>query len=386
MAKYLKGQELGKTIFVNFLVLSVAVILVLLAAIGLFFPKKNPIVGLDKLNETYDERKYGPRDKDIFNISKERLQVEDKGKGLYQRFQKQMLMAKDPNLGHANRPNSSVKDEMIKDGKFIYKAQYNIDDKGRRKTKKHIEKQSFVALFGGEFVFGKGLNDDQTLSSMIEKYSTKHNAYNYGLIGAGTNHMLAMVKSKDFKGEIQQSEGVWVYVYDDNHLRRTIGANEYLDEYPDAPWYVLDGDEVLRIGSMKGRNALIKWAYDFANRFDLKVPPFVSVEHVKLTCELVEDSKEKFLKNFPNSKYVVLFHPLGEKNLPSKDYNYRGGLKDCLKSKTIEYLEYNKLYTDTPLGKKDELFIDYTEYPSMKGNEELAKKIVEALEGNAPKE
>lgn len=377
----LQAQEYAKTAFVNFLVLAVAVIIMLTAAIGLLFPKKNPIVALDKLNDAYDERKYGPRDKDIFNISKERMQVENKGSGMYQRFQKQMLMARDPDLGHANRPNSSVKDELVKDGKFIYKAEYKIDEKGRRKTERQVEKQGFVALFGGEFVFGKGLNDNETLSSMIEKFSKRFNAYNYGLIGAGTNHMLAMTNKKKFGSEISQSQGIWVYVYDDDHLRRTIGANEYLDEYPDAPWYVMDGDEVLRVGSMRSRNKLIQWAYEFANRFELKVPPFISKEHVKLTCELVEDSKDLFVKNYPNTKYVVLFHPLGKKNLPSKDYDYRGGLMNCLTQKNIEYIEYERMYEETPLGKKDELFIDYTDFPSAKGNQELARRIVDTLEG-----
>lgn len=378
----LQAQEYAKTAFVNFLVLAVAVVIMLTAAIGLLFPKKNPIVALDKLNDAYDERKYGPRDKDIFNISKERMQVENKGSGMYQRFQKQMLMVRDSDVGHANRLSSSVKDELVKDGKFIYKAEYNIDEKGRRKTAKQVEKQGFVALFGGEFVFGKGLNDNQTLSSMIEKFSKRFNAYNYGLIGAGTNHILAMSNKKKFGSEISQSQGIWVYVYDDDHLRRTIGANEYLDEYPDAPWYVMDGDEVLRVGSMRSRNKLIKWAYEFANRFELKVPPFISKEHVKLTCELVEDSKDRFVKNYPNTKYVVLFHPLGKKNLPSKDYDYRGGLMECLAKKNIEYIEYERMYEDTPLGKKDELFIDFTDFPSAKGNEELARRIVETLEGD----
>lgn len=378
----LQAQEYAKTAFVNFLVLAVAVVIMLTAVIGLLFPKKNPIVALDKLNDAYDERKYGPRDKDIFNISKERMQVENKGSGMYQRFQKQMLMVRDSDVGHANRLSSSVKDELVKDGKFIYKAEYNIDEKGRRKTAKQVEKQGFVALFGGEFVFGKGLNDNQTLSSMIEKFSKRFNAYNYGLIGAGTNHILAMSNKKKFGSEISQSQGIWVYVYDDDHLRRTIGANEYLDEYPDAPWYVMDGDEVLRVGSMRSRNKLIKWAYEFANRFELKVPPFISKEHVKLTCELVEDSKDRFVKNYPNTKYVVLFHPLGKKNLPSKDYDYRGGLMECLAKKNIEYIEYERMYEDTPLGKKDELFIDFTDFPSAKGNEELARRIVETLEGD----
>lgn len=377
----LQAQEYAKAAFVNFLVLGIAVLIMLTAAIGLLFPKKNPIVALDKLNEAYDERKYGPRDKDIFNISNERMEVEKMGEGMYQRFQKQMLMARDPELGHTNRPNSSVKDEMVRDGKLIYKAEYNIDDKGRRKTERISEKEGFVALFGGEFVFGKGLNDNQTLSSMIEKFSKRFNAYNYGLIGAGTNHMLAMTNKRDFKGEVSSSKGIWVYVYDDDHLRRTIGANEYLDEYPEAPWYVLDGDEVLRVGSMRSRNKLIQWAYEFANRFELKVPPFISQEHIKLTCELVEDSKIRFIKDYPNTKYVVLFHPLGKKNLPSNDYDYREGLMKCLKDKKIEYIEYERMYEETPLGKKDELFIDYTDFPSAKSNEELAKRIVETLEG-----
>jgi hypothetical protein len=55
---------------------------------------------------------------------------------------------------------------------------------------------------------------------------------------------------------------------------------------------------------------------------------------------------------------------------------------ECLAKKNIEYIEYERMYEDTPLGKKDELFIDFTDFPSAKGNEELARMIVETLEGD----
>ncbi len=68
---------------------------------------------------------------------------------------------------------------------------FRIDSVDVKNTK------SPVILFGCSFTFGAGLNDNETFSYKLSKY-TGRNVYNRGLSGYGVQHMLYMLNDSDY--------------------------------------------------------------------------------------------------------------------------------------------------------------------------------------------
>lgn len=88
-----------------------------------------------------------------------------------------------------------------------------------------------VLLYGCSFVWGAGLNDDETFSYHI-KNITKRPVYNRGLLGFGIQHMLYMLRNnvdlmkqnEDFK-----NPEYIIYTFMEDHLYRLYKFNDYFD-------------------------------------------------------------------------------------------------------------------------------------------------------------
>jgi hypothetical protein len=101
----------------------------------------------------------------------------------------------DPDLGYANRPGIAVSatKRSVKDGAIVYDVKYSIDERGLRKTQlkngNPLNSDNAVWFFGDSFMFGEGVNDEDTLP---QKFSTLsgHCAANFGVTGYGPHEML----------------------------------------------------------------------------------------------------------------------------------------------------------------------------------------------------
>jgi len=147
-------------------------------------------------------------------------------------------------IGSIGIPNSKASIRKTKSeksltypGALVYEAIYNFDENGLRCTPLNNSLNKKSALFFGDSqTFGEGLNDNQTLPFLFQKYSSDFNSFNFGFPGSGPTNMLAWLKNSDFQTKFKNVEGeVFFILRDDdirkvNNLKDEITPNEYTEE------------------------------------------------------------------------------------------------------------------------------------------------------------
>jgi hypothetical protein len=86
----------------------------------------------------------------------------------------------------------------------IYNATYTIGHDGFRVTPdnetENISKT--INIFGGSYVFGEGLDDDETLPYFWTTLNKTHRVKNYGMHGWGVHNALALLRSGEVSGDV----------------------------------------------------------------------------------------------------------------------------------------------------------------------------------------
>ncbi len=282
----------------------------------------------------------------------------------------------DENLGFRGIPNliQNVL-KMYDNGSIIYNVTYSIDEFGRRKNE-HKEGPPLI-LFGGSFVFGAGLEDNETLNYYLTNF-TKFDVYNYGLGGYGTHQMLTQLEQQNFTKEINKTGGKAIYIFIPDHIRRTIGDMYWSYRYQwKQPYYKLNkNNELQRKGSFKTGRPITTKIYKTLRKsniikyYNINLPPKRKT-HTYLTYKIIEKSKEIYEEKF-NGTFYVLIHPLITEKKESKE------LKKLLTENNINILEYNlptKNYYE-------EYRISGDGHPNAKLNKKLAQKIAKTINTN----
>lgn len=144
-------------------------------------------------------------------------------------------------------PNSTAKVKKVKSnnnltypGALVYEAVYNFDENGLRHTPlNNISNKKSALFFGDSQTFGEGLNDNQTLPFLFQKYECNFNAFNFGFPGAGPTNMLGWLKNPDFQTKFRNVEGEVFFILRDDDIRRVnnleeqVTPDEYTNEYFD---------------------------------------------------------------------------------------------------------------------------------------------------------
>ena len=95
--------------------------------------------------------------------------------------------------------------KIVTDGKVEIDKYYSIGKNKFRITPKinDFSKIRTLNFFGGSFAFGFGLNDDETMAFLIQKYFKEWKVNNYGVNGYGVHQMLAHIqKNPEILGDI----------------------------------------------------------------------------------------------------------------------------------------------------------------------------------------
>jgi len=112
-------------------------------------------------------------------------------------------------------------------GALVYEATYNFDEIGLRHTpENNTPNKKYSLFFGDSQTFGEGLNDDQTLPFLFQKYSSDFNSYNFGFPGACPSNMLGWLKEDKIQSKFKNVEGEVFYVIRDGDIRNINGLNE----------------------------------------------------------------------------------------------------------------------------------------------------------------
>lgn len=275
----------------------------------------------------------------------------------------------DEDLGFSTETNSSVNMAQFVGDILVYNVTYSTDKYGRR-INKHNEQEP-ILLFGGSFVFGGGLEDNETLNYFLSEFN-EYDVYNLGTSGYSTQHMLALLEQEKLFSEINKTGGKAIYLFITDHIRRNIGDSFWVSKewWVYSPYYYLENDEIkrntnfkdgrsltTRILSALGKTNIIKYS-------KIKFPKHKE-KHTYLTYKIIEKSKKIYEEKF-NGTFYVLMHPLFYDHVEYEE------LKTFLTANNISILEFNFVNEDNYENFK----IPHDPHPNAKLNQVLAEKII----------
>jgi hypothetical protein len=131
-------------------------------------------------------------------------------------------------LGLIFEPNTETRFRELLNGRLIADVTYGIDANGLREIPRAVQGRPHkVAFFGCSFMFGHGVQDDQTLPYyFVREASGTFEGFNFAGEGWGPHQMLSEIET-GFVRRIARVPELAVYEAIPDHLRRVAGR---------APW------------------------------------------------------------------------------------------------------------------------------------------------------
>lgn len=147
-------------------------------------------------------------------------------------------------VGSLANPGVHTSRKIAPDGKAIYDVVYTIGEDGFRKSHSVVSPKKRINFFGCSFMFGEGLNDDETLPFFVGKRMPNTYIKNYGFHGFGPHQTLAILQSpRDTTGDIN------FYLTAPIHIARSACKPSWT---AGSPKFVMVGDDAVRAGNCYG--------------------------------------------------------------------------------------------------------------------------------------
>lgn len=129
-------------------------------------------------------------------------------------------------LGYKNTPLYDGKAKFIVDDKIVYDISYKHDEYGNRITpNNNLESKKCIAIYGGSFAYGIGVENNETLETFLAKELPEYRLLNFGISAAGAHTALARLEFKiDANILAQCEEFIAIYEAIPHHIYRAYGA------------------------------------------------------------------------------------------------------------------------------------------------------------------
>lgn len=262
---------------------------------------------------------------------------------------------------------------------LLYDVEYGIDEHYRRVSTPPPgpQKEHFLILAGCSYTFGSGLENNQTLASVINQNSKKYEAYNYGMRGASPGDVLFRLRSINKKSDIKQKSGTVIYVYIDDHMSRLVNDLNVIGTWGSRSsyyQYTSEGDTTY-LGSYEDIFPLKSWFYktifktNTARYFFLGTYNNVKAQDFATLSELIKQMQKTALDQLGAEKFYVLLYP------GSHSARY---LARFLESKNIHYIDYSNW--DMFRLTDGQSIINYDGHPTSRSNELLGRSLQQILE------
>ena len=283
----------------------------------------------------------------------------------------------DLSSGYSMRPNSEARAvRKIVGERKLYDVRYTTDSFGRRRTPgQRGPRNRYLAFWGCSFIFGEGLEDNETLPYYVSRLNPKHRAYNYGVTAYGTNMILAQVQARNLRLEIPEKEGTVVYVFTDQQVPCALATRLYVKSILDLPYFFEDSRGQLRRGGTfrTGRSwisglyllSLRSHILDFLN---IDFPLRLGERHFRLVAKMIAETQAEFRRKKSGSPFFVVFAPRS---------SFAKQLIPYFEEYGIHYLDYSEMDLDRYL--KEPPIIEYDGHPSAAANRFLARLITRDL-------
>jgi len=286
----------------------------------------------------------------------------------------QAFFQRDDWLGYRPVPGMKVVASRQKGQKLLYKVTYSTDAHGRRATpvEKLEPNPDHILFFGGSYTFGEGVNDDETMPYYVSRLAPKYRAYNYGAGGYGPQHMLAKLQSQAITAEIEESEGLLIYTFINEHIARAVGSMAIHNHRGELmPYYALDaGKRPVRKGNLVSGRPILSIIYTVLGHsqtleyFGVDLPLRLRERDFETTARIIAASRDLYREKFNSDNFYLLIYPgLGEPDLIP-----------YLEAAGITYLDY----ADLPAAQDRDFWLGEG-HPTAKAHKIVAEKLVEDL-------
>lgn len=286
-------------------------------------------------------------------------------------------------LGYKPHPNSQVDSLKQQGDEIIYDVIYTIDDHSRRITPTEGGSRSKMTLFFGDsFMFGEGVQDNETLPYHVARLAEDYQPYNYGFSGYGPQQMLAKLESEAFLDELNPqavlSETIAIYIFIDAHVERAIGSMYVHNAWgATMPYYTVDwSGQLVRQGNFTTGRPVVATLYEWlphseiAQYFNVTLPPQLTAQHYIFTAQLIAAARDNFQTQFGSSQFYVVIYP--------DEGDYIEDLLPHLQSFDLMVLNYDEaMKLDVEAG----LAIKGDGHPTGKAHARVAEWLVDDLFG-----
>ena len=199
-------------------------------------------------------------------------------------------------------------------------------------------RRKYALFFGCSFVFGDGVNDNETLPYYFSQLNNDYHTYNYAFHGYGPQHMLVELQQRDFSREIHEQEGILIYEFQPFHVERAIGTMHGLLGDGTFPRFVLDAsNRLVTAGSFRETRPWRTSLYQlFASsrilrKLGIGLPP-VTTADIRLTARIIQESAKTFRAKFHSDQFYVLIYP-------QSWIDYAPTLMESLREMGIKYID-----------------------------------------------
>ena len=241
--------------------------------------------------------------------------------------------------------NYSLARKKVRDGKLVYDATYHFDTLYRRVVPEPpgLDPDEFILFFGGSQTFGEGLNDQETIPALVQKDTLSHRVYNYAYNGYGPHQMLRKLETYTLQDEVTEPRGIAFYQYFTFHIPRVLGTMAYISWAGGAaPYYHVNNKDQLEYSGSFATGRFFKTFFywllgksTIAKYYHVDLPATLTQHHYDLVCHVLDKSRDVFLEQFPDSRFVLIIGMTTSKNDPF--------IEACLETNLIEYVDLRKL-------------------------------------------
>ncbi len=209
---------------------------------------------------------------------------------------------------------------------------------GRRYTPvQNNNREKFALFFGDSFVFGVGVNDDETLPYYFGRQAPEYRPYNYGVPGGSVQNMYYKLASEDLTEQVGESSGIAIYWFFGFHTNRVIGGMPGFNKWADkTACYEIENNHLEYKGNFREAHPYRAIVYDllhFSNtcryaKFNL--PLVLRPKHFELTVFMLMDSIRRFKSQFPDGEFIIMFWDDRVPYLPVKERVEAQGIRTLL--------------------------------------------------------
>ncbi|MEN8158839.1 MAG: hypothetical protein ABFS41_02070 [Myxococcota bacterium] len=277
-------------------------------------------------------------------------------------------------MGWGPVPGITARSRKVRGEDVLYDVAYAFDPAGRRIVPDEPGQAyaKFLLFFGGSNTFGEGLEAEDSLPRQTARHLAGVRAYNYAYRGYGPQHLLARLESTDLRAEVEEPEGVAVYVLPGFHLHRLFGSSRTMSWVDRLPYYREEEGRLVRDGFYQTTRPMYAWSMKsigrsrLLRRLGIAWPLRFTDTHRALACRLFAQARDDLDRQLPSVDLVVALHPSGQ----DQDWS-------CLEPAGIATIDLRSAWAGVPV---DELTIPGDGHVNARGNELLGRELARALE------